>query len=278
MSVFQALILGIVQGLTEFLPISSSGHLTLVPFIAGWPAPTLAFAVAVHIGTLVAVAAVFRAEIAMLARTALGWKRAPESDRSLLRMIVIGTIPAAIIGITLEKVIGGAFERPVLVSLLLGVTGYFLMSTETIVETREAETVPGAISGRPETELTTADALAVGFAQAVSILPGISRSGSTIGTGMRMGLSRVGATRFSFLLSIPIIFGAALAETPSIMNEGFGTGAGTAFAIGIASSAISGFLAVRWFIGTIQRRGLRPFGIYCFLMMVAGLVTALARG
>lgn len=276
MTLFHALILGIVQGITEFLPISSSAHLTLVPFVFGWPEPSLAFVVAAHVGTLIAVTITFREEVAILLRTAVGWKSAPEYDRHLLRLVGIGTVPAAIFGVVFEKAIGGAFERPVLVSLLLGVTGFFLMGTETIYETHEAGTLPGA-SGRGDADMTQKDALIVGLAQAVSVLPGISRSGATIGTGIRRGLTRATATRFSFLMSIPIIFGAALVEVPDMLHQGFASGGGV-FLAGIVSAGVSGFLAVRWFIASIQRRGLRPFGIYCLLAMVAGLLAALARG
>lgn len=270
MSSIQALILGLVQGLTEFLPVSSSGHLTLVPFIFGWDEPTLAFVVAVHLGTLMAVTFIFRAEVALLMRTALSWKTADERARRMFRLVAIATVPAAVVGVVFEHAISTAFERPVIVSLLLGVTGYVLMSTETHVD---------AVEGEPRGEhlIDTGDAAVIGVAQAISILPGISRSGSTIAAGMRRGLSRPTAARFSFLMSVPIIFGAVLAQIPDMLKQGSGGQAG-AFLIGIVTSAVSGFLAIRWFINVIGRRGLRPFGFYCVAVMVAGLITALARG
>ena len=269
-SLLHAFILGIVQGLTEFLPISSSGHLTLVPFIIGWDEPTLAFGVAVHLGTLVAVVALFREEVALVVRTIVGWSAAGDASKTLVRLLAVGTIPAVIVGVALEGPIGDVFERPVLVSILLGVTGYWLLSTETFAEKRQE----GARTGD---QMGDRDALGMGIAQAVAILPGISRSGATIGAGMRLGLSRAAATRFAFLLAIPIILGAGLAQLPDLLDEGL-SGSGPAFLVGMATSALAGWWAIRWFLGIVERRTLRGFGTYLILAMVAGLVTALARG
>lgn len=271
MSLFQALILGLVQGLTEFIPVSSSGHLTLVPFIVGWDEPSLAFDVAVHAGTLAAVTWVFRDRVGDLFRTALHYRSATAFEQRLFKLIAIGTVPAVIVGITLEGPVSSVFERPVLVSFLLGLTGYFLMSTETLLEQRDEP-------GRTESQIREIDAGVVGVGQALAVLPGISRSGATIVAGMRIGLDRVAATRFSFLLSIPILIGALLAQMPDMVSEGFGGGDADAFLVGIIASGVSGFVAVRWFIGVISRRGLRPFGIYLMFAMTAGLITALARG
>lgn len=270
MSIFQALVLGLVQGLTEFLPVSSSGHLTLVPFLFGWDEPSLAFVVAVHLGTLAAVVAIFREQVSLLVRTARRRKEAPDYDRRLLRLVVIGTIPAVVVGAVFEGLIGDAFERPVLVSLLLGVTGSLLMSTESRADHREAPR-------RGDETMSQGDATAIGIAQAIAVLPGISRSGTTISAGMRVGLTRTTAARFSFLLSIPVIAGALIFEIPDMFSEAGRAGAAP-FLFAIVASAVSGFYSIRWFLGMIQRRGLRPFGVYCFLAMVAGLVAALARG
>jgi len=270
-SILEALILGLVQGLTEFIPISSSGHLTIVPFIAGWDEPTLAFTVAVHAGTLVAVAWVFRDQVGRLARTTLRYRSATAWEQRMLKLIAIGTVPAVIVGITLEGPISQAFERPVLVSFLLGVTGYFLLSTET---RHEHHPNPR----RVESEIRELDAGVIGVGQALAVLPGISRSGATIVAGMRMGLSRAAATRFSFLLSIPILIGATLAQIPDMLDEGLGSGAGGVFFVGAVSAGVSGFFAVNWFLGIVTRRGLKPFGVYLIFAMIAGLITALARG
>lgn len=270
MSLLQALVLGIVQGLTEFIPVSSSGHLVLFPFIVGWRRPSVAFDVAVHLGTLVAVLWVFRETIAQLFVSLTRWSSAPEGDRRLIKLLAIATVPAAVAGGVLNGFFESSFERPVLAAFLLGVTGYFLMSAETRAEAREEE---------PKTEeaLEPADAGVIGLAQAVAILPGISRSGATIVAGMRRGFDRAAAARFSFLLSIPVILGATAFKLPDIASEGARGGAGS-FVIGFAAATGTGVVAVRWFLGLTERRGLRPFGAYCFLAMTAGLLASLARG
>ncbi len=270
MSLIEALVLGLVQGLTEFVPVSSSGHLTLVPFIIGWDEPSLAFTVAVHLGTLVAVTWMYRERVRSIIVTALRWKDATEPDRAVLKLVTIATVPAAVIGAAFNGPIGRLFERPVIAAFLLGVTGYFLFATETVVSQREE-------AAREGEDMNTVDAGVIGLAQAAAILPGISRSGATIGAGMRRGLSREAAAHFSFLMSIPIIAGALLFEIPDMLDEGL-AGNGAAFAVGIVTAGVSGFAAITWFIKVLTRRGLRPFGTYCLLMMTAGLVTALARG
>jgi len=270
LSALQAFVLGLVQGLTEFIPVSSSGHLQLVPFLFGWKEPTVAFDVAIHFGTLVAVIYVFREEVFGWLRVLRSWRTAHEEDRRLFRLIVIASIPAVIVGGILNNAIEDVFQRPVVVSLLLGVTGYLLMSAETKAEHR---TEPP----REDAEIKSKDAGIIGLWQAFAILPGVSRSGATITGAMRLRISRAAAARFSFIMSIPVIAGAIVFKLPDMFHQGGATGAGP-FLIGIVVSGIAGFVSVKWFLGLIQRRGLRPFGIYCFLAMIAGLLTALARG
>lgn len=270
MSILQGFVLGLVQGLTEFLPVSSSGHLQLVPFIFGWHEPTIAFDVAVHLGTLIAVVYFFREEVRAWILTLLHWREAPPAARKIIALVVIGTIPAVLVGGVFDHWVEHVFQRPVVVSLLLGVTGYLLLSAETKYEHLHEQ-------AREETGLTSRDAAIIGGWQAVSILPGISRSGATISGGMRLGITRRAAARFSFLLSIPVILGAIVFKLPDMAHQGL-SGSGPAMLIGVVVSAVSGFFAVSWFLGIIDRRGLRPFGIYCFFAMVAGLLTGLARG
>jgi undecaprenyl-diphosphatase len=269
-SLLHALVLGIVQGLTEFIPVSSSGHLQLVPFIFGWKEPSLAFDVAVHFGTLTAVVYVFRDEVGRMIRTALHWGDSDALDQHMLRVIVIGTIPAIIVGAIFDHWVEKVFQRPVVISLLLGVTGYLLLSAASKSEAREQD-------ARAIGEVTDADAAIVGSWQAAAILPGISRSGATIGGGMRLGLSPTAAARYSFLLSIPVIAGAIVFKLPDMVHKAGATGVGP-FIVAIVMSALSGFVAVKWFLRMIRLKGLRPFALYCFLAMVAGLITALARG
>lgn len=269
MSLIQALILGIVQGLTEFLPVSSDGHLVLVPFILGWPEPSLAFIVSTHIGTLAALLWVFRARVIEIIRAVIGGP-GREPDRRLAGLIVIGTVPGAVLGGVFASRVETTFERPVLATLLLGVTGWALLSAESAYEQRKEEP-------RPEGSLTPMDAGLIGLAQATAILPGISRSGTTIATGMWRGISRETAARFSFLLAIPITIGAIIVKIPDMIDEGT-SGAGGAMAVGVLTSALTGVLAIQAMLALVKRRGLRPFGVYCFFAMTAGLLTALARG
>ncbi|MGH2726453.1 MAG: undecaprenyl-diphosphate phosphatase [Actinomycetota bacterium] len=269
MSLIQALILGIVQGLSEFLPVSSDGHLVLFPFIVGWKEPSLAFIVSAHIGTLAALLWVFRARIVEVVRAVLG-ASGREPDRKLAWLIVIGTIPGAAIGGVFSSQIESTFDRPVVAALLLGVTGWALLAAETAFEEREAEP-------RSEEQITRADAGLIGLAQATAILPGISRSGTTIATGLFRGISREAAARFSFLLAIPITIGAIIFEIPDMLDEGT-SGSGGAMVIGILAAAVTGVVAIQAMLGLVRRRGLRPFGVYCFFAMTAGLLTALARG
>ncbi len=280
MSLLHALVLGLVQGLTEFIPVSSSGHLQLVPFIFGWQTPSVAFDVAVHSGTLLAVVYVFRDEVMRWARALLHWGDSDPQDKMKLRLLVIATIPAVIVGGVLDHWIESVFQRPVVISLLLGVTGYLLLSAETKfhglwVLPREPKSE--VRKPRPQQAMTDRDAMVIGAWQAAAILPGISRSGATIGGAMRRGLAREAAARFSFLMSIPVIFGAIVFKLPDMAHKAGATGVGP-FIVGILVSALSGFVAVEWFLRMIRRKGLRPFGVYCFLAMVAGLITALARG
>ena len=265
MSLFQAFILGIVQGATEFLPISSSGHLVLVPFIAGWPEPSVAFIVAVHVGTLLSVLWVFRTRIMELLKGLAG--RGPVEDRRFAVLLAIGTIPAAVIGGIFADRIETTFERPVIVSFLLAGTAWILFSTETAFEGRKE-------APHEEREITPLDAGLIGVAQAVAILPGISRSGSTIAAGMLRGLTREAAARFSFLLAIPIILGATIVKIPDMTSSG----AGGAIVIGVITSAVVGVFSIRGMLSLVARRGFRPFGVYCLLASTAGILTALARG
>lgn len=271
MDLLQAFILGIVQGITEFLPVSSDGHLNLVPFALGWDPPTLAFTVAAHLGTLIALLVVMRARVTPLVRTLFAWKTAPAEDRSLLRLLVISTIPAVIIGVAFKTVVEKAVERPVLVGIFLGLTGYIMLRAEGKAAEQDGP-------GREIVDMTTRDALLIGAAQATALLPGISRSGTTLATSLHLKLDRSAAVRFSFLMAIPVIAGAIVFEIPDMLKEGALEANAGAFAIGIIAAGVSGFFASRWLLRSIADRGLRPFGVYCIIAAVATMVIALARG
>ena len=268
MSLLEALILAIVQGLTEFLPVSSTGHLLLVPFIAGWKEPTLAFIVAVHLGTIVSLVWVFRQRLVELVLALFG--RGTQEDRRLVILLAIASVPAALVGAIFSSQINSTFERPVANAFMLGITAWILFSAESAYENRKEP-------HRADETLTPADAGLMGVAQAVSILPGISRSGATIAAGMWRGISRESAARFSFLMAVPIILGAVAVQIPDMAREG-AAGSGGAIVLGIIVSAIVGVLAIRAMLGVVARRGYRPFAVYCVFACIAGLLTALARG
>jgi undecaprenyl-diphosphatase len=262
---FRALVLGVVQGFTEFLPISSSAHLVLVPFVLGWETPGLPFDVAVHIGTGLAVVAYFWRELLGLAagtvRTAAG--RGEERDRANARMtllLAVGTIPAALAGLFLQGFVEELTDRPEVVAVFLLGTAAILLLGEAVYRRREA------LETRDMTSVRWADALLVGVWQAVAILPGISRSGSTITGGLLRGLSRDAAARFSFLLGLPAIVGAAILELPDL------TGVDPATVIGAtAVSAATGFVAIAFLLRYLRTRTMRPFAGYCVVASAVSL-------
>lgn len=251
----QAIVLGIVQGLTEFLPVSSSGHLVVVPALFGWEDPSLTFDLVLHLGTLVAVVAVFRRDLAELARGVIGRGPDPATARRLALLLAIGTVPAALAGVLLGDFFEERFEEALWTCAQLVVTGLVLVGAEA-VERRWRERG----DARP---VTPANAAMVGVAQAASILPGISRSGSTIATGLVFGIPRSVAARFSFLLSIPIIAGAILTRVPDVASGEFELT--SAVIAGFVASLVSGWLAIEVFLRYIRTHSLRPFAIYLFV-------------
>jgi undecaprenyl-diphosphatase len=262
---FRALVLGIVQGFTEFLPISSSAHLVLVPFALGWPTPGLPFDVAVHIGTGLAVVFYFWRELFGLVtgtlRTVAG--RADDQDRARARLtmlLAVGSVPAAIAGMFLQGFVEGLTDRPQIVAAFLLVTAAILLLGEEVYRRREA------LETRDMTQVGVFDAVLVGVWQAVAILPGISRSGSTISGGILRGLSRDAAARFSFLLGLPAIVGAAIIELPDL------TGVDPATVVAAtAVSAATGFAAISFLLRYLRTRTMRPFAAYCVLASVVAL-------
>ena len=266
----QAFVLGLVQGLTEFLPVSSSGHLQAVPTLLGWPSGSLAFDVMVHAGTLVAVVVVFRGDLVALARGSLALAGTHPDEvrtaRRLVLLLALATVPAALVGVTLEDAITRAFESTAVVAVGLYVTAFLLVASERVRRRRG-----GAIDadeGAPVREVGTREALLVGLAQALAVVPGISRSGATIAAGMFAGLSRRAAARFSFLLSIPIILGTSIAMLPELTTPVAGTLAfdGPRIALGVATATVSGWIAIRVLLRIVERRDLTPFAVYVTLL------------
>jgi undecaprenyl-diphosphatase len=277
--IYQAVILAIVQGLAEFIPVSSSGHLIIVRRLLGWnelsPAHELTFDVALHFGTLLSVLFYFRRTWFQIIRAAVGGKvvRFSEStdadvnltpaeakeERKLLWFLVIATIPGAIAGKLLEHSAEDYFrEHIVLIAVALIAVALLMWLAEDVNKLE-----------KPLTQISLTDSLLIGVAQAFALIPGVSRSGSTITAGLFRNLTREAAVRFSFLLSTPIIAGAALLKAHELHKEGLPAGMHTPFLVGILVSAIVGYGAISWLIRYLQTNSLKIFVIY---RIVAGVV------
>lgn len=245
-SITQALLLGVVQGLSEFLPISSSGHLVIFPWLFGFSDPGLSFDVALHAGTLIAVLGYFWRDWCNIFHLRDDMPEYRALPKALL-FLVIATIPGAIAGALLEKEAETVFRNPLLIAATLFIFGALLLITDLFGrKTRTLETV------------TLRDALAIGCAQALAIVPGVSRSGITITAALARGIDRASAARFSFLLSTPIIFAALLANMSPILSAGVNL----PFAVGVLSSAVSGYLAIFSLIRFVERASYQVFFWY----------------
>ncbi len=248
---FEAVLWGLVQGLTEFLPISSSGHLVLVPAFAGVEQPDLATSAVLHLGTLAAVVAFYRADLVALTR----FRQDPDARR-ILMLLAVGTVPA-VIGVFVEGAIGSLQENTTAVAVALLFTGVVLYVSGLVM------------GGRLQLErLPVPDAVIVGIAQAIALIPGISRSGMTITAGLQRTLEPAQAARFSFLLAIPAIAGAGAQQGLELIGNG---GFGAEVWVGMAVAAVSGYLAIAVLLRALQRFGLRPFALYCFVVGIVAL-------
>jgi undecaprenyl-diphosphatase len=270
MNELQALLLGVVQGLTEFLPISSSGHLILVPWLLDFhyleqhPAFNKTFDVALHGGTLAAVLAYFRVELLAYARgflRTLHTRRVDSEDERMAWLILIATLPAAAIGAAAEKTIEDKLGQPWQIAILLAVFGLLLALADRLPQRSEM------------TGLSWRGALAIGFAQAVALAPGTSRSGITITAARALGLTREAAARFSFLMLAPVTFGAVLFEGVDMATTGVPSDATGPFVVGIVAAAVSGFAAIRWMLGYLQTHNYDVFVVY--RLAAAAIVLAL---
>ncbi len=276
MTLLQALLLGIIQGATEFLPISSSGHLVLVPWLLGWqldPEVAFAFDVLVQLGTLLAVIGYFRRDLATLLRAALSDLRArrPEAEGTgagrLLWLLAAATAPGVLAGLTLRPLVEDAFRRPAAVSALLLLTAAMLFLSEWL--------------GRPRHGLESLGflrALGIGAAQALALFPGVSRSGATIAAGLASGLRRPEAARFSFLMSIPIMLGAGTSAFWDLVRSGDGLAQAPTLAMGFLAAATVGYLSIRWLLGYLSRHPLTAFAWYCTALGLGGLLLGVLRG
>lgn len=272
MPLWQALILGIVQGATEFLPVSSSGHLQVIPWMFGWadlesqPDLERAFDVALHLGTLAGAGAYFRSDIVRLTKAgvaAIGKRRIETEDERTAVLLALSSIPAAGLGASLDAMFEGDFISEGVIGLLLIVFGVLLWLSDR------------STADRPASSWRTRDALVMGTAQAVALFPGVSRSGATITSARFLGLSRDAATRLSFLMALPVTAGAVAYEGVRLFRAGgIPPGFGGAFGVGVGAAAITGFGAVWGLLRFVRTRSFAPFVIY--RIVAGGVVIALA--
>ncbi len=281
--VLQSIVLGLVQGLTEFIPISSSAHLVIVPWLFGWTDPTLgslSFDVALHMGTLVAVIVFFAAD---WGRLISGWFRSivrlnigESRDARMAWYLLLACIPGAVAGVFLEGLLTETFHvqpiprAPMIgMAIVIALLGALLLLADARARQR-----------RPFDTIGPLDAALIGLAQALAIFPGVSRSGATITAGLALGLERPAAARFSFLLSAPIIAGAGLKSLYDMLSRGTSTLSSSeivVFPVGFVVAALSGFFCIKVLLSYLQKHSTRVFVYYRFALAALILVVALAR-
>jgi undecaprenyl-diphosphatase len=264
MTIFQAIVFGAVQGLTEFLPISSTAHLILLPWFLGWPDPGLAFDVALHLGTLVALLIYFQADWIALIAAGLGLLRGrtQSPDARMAMLIVAATVPGAAAGALFEHKVEETLRAPALIGVMLIVLALVLVAAEWAGRRKKGMD-----------DIGWTEALGVGIAQAFAIVPGVSRSGSTITAGLFLGLKREAAAKFSFYLSAPIIAGAVGKKLIDIARSGLALEQLTPFVVGIVSSGIIGYLAIAFLMRYLQTHNTFLFVYY---RIALGVVVLLA--
>jgi undecaprenyl-diphosphatase len=270
MTVFQSILLGIVQGLTEFLPISSSGHLVIIPYLLGWHIPAMdafLFDVLVQVATLVAVIVFFWNDLITLAKAMLlGLKNKSPMKTTQARLgwyLILATLPAGIIGYILKENVEKTFANPKLTALAMFLTATLLIIAEKVGK-----------RDRNLEQLAWKDALWIGFSQVLAIFPGISRSGATIAGGMTRDLGRPSAASFSFIMSIPIMLAAGLSATYDLIHSPYGFQLLPRFIPGFISAAVVGYLAIRWLLRFLSSHSLYIFAVYCTAM---GLLVIVSR-
>lgn len=273
MDLFQALVLGLVQGLTEFLPVSSSAHLIIVPWLFGWNSPAITsiqFDVALHMGTLVAVVIYFAADwrryIGGIIKSIVERRIGDDPDRRIGWLVLLASIPAGIVGVLGESKIDDLFHEPQNLK-----TGLLVIATMMIVMAgllMAAERVGKHLIALNGVQLPTA--LGVGLAQALALIPGVSRSGSTITAGLFAGLTREAAARFSFLLATPVVLGAGLKKLyDALKGSGIPASDQMGFLVGFLAAAISGYFCIFFLLRYLQRNSTAPFIWYRFMLGIA---------
>jgi undecaprenyl-diphosphatase len=238
-----AIFWGVIQGLTEFLPVSSSGHLVLIPALFNRPGPDLATNAMLHLGTLGAVLVYYRSDIARMAKF-------DKPARRLITLILIGTVPAVILGLLFEDKVEELISEPRKVAFMLIVTGVILLGTTLL-----------RLGDKEITDVQPRDSVLIGLAQALALIPGISRSGMTISAGLARGLKRTEAARFAFLLGIPVIAGAGMLQMVDALRLGEPIPA-TVW-VGVVVAGLTGYAAIAILLRLLTRVGLAPFGVYC---------------
>lgn len=279
----QALLLGMVQGLTEFIPVSSSAHLVLVPALAGWERHGLAFDVALHVGTLVALILYYRKDLSKMVLSLTTRTPSPQRDgqRRLIVLLTVASAPVAVVGLTLGDAVESLFVAPAAVSWLLLVTALVLVGGERLHRRRLAQASSpvhdlAVVPADPEAALDPASqglgirqVLIVGVAQAFALLPGLSRSGLTISAGIAAGMSRLAATRFAFLLGLPAIAGAAVVQLPHV--DDLNRISTAELLVGVASAALFGYLAIALLVRLVIRTGIDRFAWYVAPLSIVSL-------
>lgn len=274
MTILQSIILGIIQGLTEFIPISSSAHLVIAPYLFGWsiqPQVAFIFDVLVQVGTLVAVVVYFWQDLVAILRAFVTGliTRHPFADPQarLGWYLILATLPAVILGVLIKNLVEKAFSSPLAAALFLLGTAALLVIGERL----------GKRTGKME-HLNWKDSLVIGLFQAISLFPGISRSGATISGGMMRNLDRPSAARFSFLMSVPVMLGAALVTIKDLVGIPNFTSYIPTVLAGFLTAAVVGYLAIRWLLSFLSRKPLYVFAVYCVILCLVTLGVALIRG
>jgi undecaprenyl-diphosphatase len=264
LTILQAAVLGLVQGITEFLPISSTAHLRLVPAALSWPDGGAAFAAVIQLGTLLAVIGFFLRDLVRMIGAAVTPATRRDLDARMLLYMVAGTVPIGVVGLLAKHAIEGPLRSILVIATSLIVVGLLMAIVE---KTARHE--------RPLESFTLRDALLVGLAQSLALIPGTSRSGITLVAAMLLGFRRDAAARFSFLLSIPAVAAAGVFELPKLMrSHEVGT---TALVVGLATAAVSGYLSVAWLLRFLRTRTTYGFVVYRVVLGV-GLIAAVLAG
>ncbi len=263
MELIKAIVLGVVQGVTEFLPISSSGHLVIGSEILGYQGQGIAFEVFLHLGTLVSVIIVFRKDLLAMIKAPFRFfkNNADEETKHYFLWdvyVVLATLPAVVVGLLLKDHIENIFDNLLLVYLFLAITGVMMITSRKLLDR--------------SVKLNGWRSLLLGCAQACAIMPGLSRSGTTIFAGMAMGMNRVTVARFSFIMSIPAILGAVVLQSRDLFNTPPSSEALQGIALGTLFAAISGYFAIILLLDLVRKNRLQWFGYYCLVISCIGLL------